>query len=119
MNATEKEKTTAVKAVKAVWLDYPPRNRAFGGGGWARRAKHRPAPERHEMITSDVIFTSGVSVIVAGRRKLKVNLYDAATGDVIRADYPTTGLTECGLTTRQAGARQAAQTRRGQGKISA
>lgn len=96
----------AGKTLKAVWLEFPARNRAFGGGGWSRRAKRRPAPERRELITSDVIFTTGQSVIVAGQRKLKLNLFVAATGEVVRADYPIEGLTEFGLNTRQISARR-------------
>jgi hypothetical protein len=98
--------TIPATKLKAVWLEFPAGNRAYGGGGWSRRAKHRPAPERRELITTDVIETTGKSVIIAGRRKLKVNLYVAATGAVVRADYPLDGLTEFGLTTRQIAARK-------------
>jgi hypothetical protein len=100
--------------IKAVWLEYPRLNRAFGGGGWSRHAKNRPAPERREVTTTNVVFTTGKSVIVDGQRKLKVNLFKASTGEVIRADYPTTDeLTSFGLTPRQvaARARVAAQKR--------
>lgn len=91
---------------KAVWLEFPAGNRNYGAGGWSRRAKCRPAPERREIITSDVILTSGKSVIVAGQRKLKLNLFKATTGEVVRADYPVDGLTEFGLTPRQIAARE-------------
>lgn len=86
---------------KCVWLEYPTGNRAFGGGGWSRMAKSRPMPERTEIITTDVVFTSGKSVIVEGLRKIKVNIFKAATGEIVRADYPVYGLTNFGLTTRQ------------------
>lgn len=98
--------------LKAVWLEYPQGNRAYGAGGWSRRAKCRPQPERRELITTDVVITTGKSVIVAGQRKLKVNLYVAATGEVVRADYPTTGLTEFGLTTRHLAARAVAREKK-------
>lgn len=97
--------------IKVVWLEYPIGNRSYGGGGWSRRAKSRPAPERRELITRDVVITTGRSVIVAGQRKIKINLFNAATGAVIRADYPLQGLTEFGLSARQLGAVKAAATR--------
>lgn len=59
-------------------------------GGWSRSAKHRPQPVRVEIITDDVIFTTGKSVIVQGQRKLKLNLYHPTTGQIVRADYSTT-----------------------------
>jgi hypothetical protein len=96
---------------KCVWLEFPCGNRFFGGGGWSRRAKHRPAPERREITTTDVVFTTGKSVLISGIRKLKVNIFKAATGEIVRADYPLEGLTGCGPTTRQLASRAAARTR--------
>ena len=90
--------------MKCVWLEFPAGNRAFGGGGWSRRAKHRPAPERREIFTRDVIFTTGKSVLVEGQRKLKINIF-SAKGEILRADYPPDGLTGFGLSSRQIAAR--------------
>lgn len=74
------------RTYKAVWLEYPTGQGQYGSGGWSSRAKHRPQPQRKEVITKDVDF-KGNSVIVEGKTKRKLNLFDAVTGKVIRADY--------------------------------
>jgi len=67
------------------WLEFPVGNRAFGGGGWSKRAKYKPSPEIKTIRTSDVVF-DGKSVYVNGNRKLKVNVY-LLDGTPIREDY--------------------------------
>lgn len=62
---------------------------SYGSGGWSRNAKHRPLPVRHEIITNDVVFTTGKSVIVNDTRKLKCNIFNARTGECLREDYDT------------------------------
>jgi len=73
------------KEYVAKWLEFPVGNRAYGGGGWSRRAKYKPKPELVTIKTTNVQF-SGKSVIVNGIRKLKLNLY-YSDGTPIREDY--------------------------------
>ena len=70
----------------AYYYVYPTGNRAYGGGGWSRRAKRRPAPELRT-VTPEVVEIKGRSVYLDGVRKLKVTLI-ASTGEVVREDYP-------------------------------
>lgn len=69
------------------WFELPTGNRAFGGGGWSRGARRRPAPEKTQQRVTRLEF-KGKSVIVEGRRKLRLNIYDAAQDSWIRMDYP-------------------------------
>lgn len=69
------------------WLDFPVGNRAFGGGGWSRNAKHRPAPEPLQQVVG-FIEERGKSFIVNGARRLKLNIYDATAKQWVRRDYP-------------------------------
>ncbi len=68
------------------YLVFPTGNRPYGGGGWSRMARHRPAPEVRSMQTNDVIF-KGKSVFVNGVRRLKVNVWNP-DGSPVRIDYP-------------------------------
>lgn len=68
------------------WLEFPVGNRAYGAGGWSRGAKCRPAPEIKEGVAEAT--QSGKSWVVGGVRKLKCNLWDLATGEQLRKDYP-------------------------------
>ena len=70
----------------AYYYVYPTGNRAYGGGGWSRRAKRRPKPELVR-IAPAIVETHGKSVYLDGVRKLKVTLI-ASTGEVVREDYP-------------------------------
>jgi len=99
---------------KCVWYEYPTGNRAYGGGGWSRYAKHRPAPERVEVITSNVKFERGTdykltivpgftksikrAVYVNGQKKLKLNIYFYRNGQALREDYSDLS---CGNTLKQ------------------
>jgi hypothetical protein len=69
------------------WLEYPVGNRAYGGGGWSSRAKHRPAPEAFQEVV-DSIEIRGRSAVVCGTRKLKLNIYDMKNRKWLRTDYP-------------------------------
>lgn len=68
------------------YLVFPVGNRAYGGGGWSRNARHRPAPEIVE-VKDAVVELKGRSVIVNGVRRLKCNVWDGL-GKPIRIDYP-------------------------------
>jgi len=69
------------------YLEFPVGNRAYGGGGWSRNARHRPAPEERTVKTKDVVF-KGKSVIINGtQRRLKANVWDWQ-GKPVRIDYP-------------------------------
>ena len=90
----------AAKIFQVVFPDYPVAAGRNGSGGWSKGAKHRPQPVRCEINTTDVVFTSGMSVIVNGQRKTKCNIYVASTGEALREDYDTE-LCGFGLTLRQ------------------
>ncbi len=82
------ESSTRISGVFVVqWFEFPTGNRAYGGGGWSRNARHRPAPERLQKIVKELEF-KGKSVIVDGQRKLRLNIYDAKSKKWIRSDYP-------------------------------
>lgn len=68
------------------YLVFSTGNRPYGGGGWSRRAKYRPAPEVVSLKTDDVVF-NGKSVFVRGVRRLRLNVWQA-DGTPIRIDYP-------------------------------
>lgn len=85
---------------QVIFPEYPAGQAQYGSGGWSRKAKHRPQPERCEINTADIVFTTGKSVIVNGQRKTKCNIYVAATGEALREDYDTE-LCSFGLTLRQ------------------
>jgi hypothetical protein len=68
------------------WLEFRVGNRAYGGGGWSRKAKSRPAPEIREGFAE--AFRSGKSWMVDGQRKLKLNLWNSETGEELKRDYP-------------------------------
>lgn len=68
------------------WIEFPVGNRAYGGGGWSRKAKSRPAPVVREGIGEAI--EKGKSLIVAGQRKLKLNAWCMEGGHVVRRDYP-------------------------------
>ena len=76
-----------VKKYRVKYLVFPTGNRPYGGGGWSRQARHRPAPEVVERVTSDVIF-KGASVYIDGVRRLKCNVKDLLTGEILRNNYP-------------------------------
>ena len=81
-------KSTIITGVFVVqWFEFPTGNRAFGGGGWSRNARHRPAPEKTQKRVASLEF-KGKSVIVEGQRKLRLNIYDATEQKWIRSDYP-------------------------------
>lgn len=67
------------------YLVFPIGNRAYGGGGWSRRARSRPAPEVISLRTDDVIF-NGKSAIINGIRRLKANIW-SVDGSPIKIDY--------------------------------
>ncbi|MDP2692717.1 MAG: hypothetical protein Q8O88_03715 [bacterium] len=69
-----------------LYLEFPVGNRAYGGGGWSSKAKHRPAPETRQLLTNDVIF-KGKSAIINGVRKLKADIYDRKTGEFLWRSY--------------------------------
>lgn len=73
-------------AYQVAYLIFPAGNRAYGGGGWSRHAKHRPLPQTVRKQTNDVKF-KGKSVVVDGVRRLKVNVW-AFNGDPLHIDYP-------------------------------
>jgi hypothetical protein len=68
------------------YLVFPAGNRPYGGGGWSRKARHRPLPEVVTVRTDDISYT-GKSVIICGVRRLKCNIWDAF-GTPVRIDYP-------------------------------
>ena len=72
----------AGRLLTCSWLTYD-QHGAYGSGGWSRHAAHRPLPRLESVTTADVIF-KGKSVYVNGQRKLKLNIADAATGEVLR-----------------------------------
>ncbi len=82
--ASRQRALAAQECYRAVWLSFPKASEG-GRGGWSRRAKHRPQPERVEVRTRDVCFR-GKSVIVNGIRRLKLNLFHA-DGRLVRLDY--------------------------------
>lgn len=69
------------------WLNFPKGNRAYGGGGWSKSARHRPLPEPFQQVVKEY-STTGKSVIVDGVRKLKLNIFDAKDKKWVRCDYP-------------------------------
>lgn len=82
-----KEKLIA-RTYKVVSLEYPTRNGKYSNGGWSSRAKHKPQPQRKVVITKDIIFdVDKKAVLVNGQRKLKVNIFDATTREVIFSTY--------------------------------
>lgn len=85
MSKLKSEILTGVFVVQ--WFEFPTGNRAYGGGGWSRNARHRPAPEKRQKKVTSLEF-KGKSVFVNGERKLKLNIYDAIKGKWIRDDYP-------------------------------
>lgn len=83
-----KEPSKTITGVFVVqWFEFPTGNRAFGGGGWSRSARHRPAPEKTQKRVTALEF-KGKSIIVEGQRKLRLNIYDAIKREWIRVDYP-------------------------------
>ena len=87
---TERQKLTG--NYTAYYYEYPTGNRAYGGGGWSRRAKRRPAPELRT-VKPDLVETKGKSVYLDGVRKLKVTLINSA-GEIVREDYPIERINE-------------------------
>jgi len=84
---------------RIFYYDYPTGNRAFGGGGWSSRARHRPAPVLTIKETKNPRL-SGKSVLFDGIRKLKCTIVRCRDGSVIREDYPLDRITR-ELLTRQ------------------
>lgn len=69
------------------WLEFPTGNRAYGGGGWSRGAKYRPAPEPVQQVVT-MYQKLGKSVLIGNMRKLKINIFDATSNEWVRCDYP-------------------------------
>lgn len=82
--AVEKKSLTGLFVVQ--WLDFPTGNRPYGGGGWSRKARHRPQPEAYQAVVREIEM-SGKSFVVRGRRRLKLNIFDVDGGKWVRRDY--------------------------------
>ena len=74
------------RLLRCSWPVYD-QHGTHGSGGWSRRAKHRPTPRWETVETQDVRI-EGKSIYVNGVRRLKLNIVDAETGEVLRVDYP-------------------------------
>lgn len=93
-------KTDTLRGLHRIfYYEYPTGNRAFGGGGWSSRARHRPAPVLTIKETKNPAL-SGKSVIFDGIRKLKCTIVRCRDGAVLREDYPLHRITR-ELLTRQ------------------
>jgi hypothetical protein len=84
---------------RIFYYEYPTGNRAYGGGGWSSRARHRPAPVLTIKETKNPAL-SGKSVLFDGIRKLKCTIVRCRDGAVLREDYPLDRITR-ELLTRQ------------------
>lgn len=58
----------------------------FPSTGWSRFARNRPRAEKVFLVTPDVRF-SGKSVIIDGVRRLRANVKNLHTGEILRRDY--------------------------------
>jgi hypothetical protein len=78
---------------RIYYYEYPAGNRAYGGGGWSARAKHRPAPVLTIKETKNPAL-SGKSVLFDGIRKLKCTIIRCRDGAILREDYPLQRITQ-------------------------
>ena len=78
---------------RIYYYEYPAGNRAYGGGGWSSRAKHRPAPVLTIKETKNPAL-SGKSVLFDGIRKLKCTIIRCRDGAILREDYPLQRITQ-------------------------
>ena len=83
----------AIKQNKSqvYWFEYPKGRLPYGRGGWSKQAKYRPRPVL-KTATTDQIKESGRSVIVDGKRKLKVTIIQ--NGKIVREDYSIEDITK-------------------------
>jgi hypothetical protein len=78
---------------RIYYYEYPTGNRAYGGGGWSSRARHRPAPVLTIKETKNPAV-SGKSVLFDGIRKLKCTIVRCRDGAILREDYPLQRITQ-------------------------
>ena len=95
-----KTEATTLRGLHLIYFyEYPTGNRPYGGGGWSRHAKRKPAP----VLTIREVLNPklhGKSVIFDGLRKLKCTIVRKNDGAIVREDYPLPRITQ-ELLTRQ------------------